>query len=170
MELLKAVPVTSFEGTVYRRSLAPFQNSMLSMAGSMARGGRYNIRDYFGCLYACFEQETLQAEMARYFTVAPDCGFADAVISVRLSRVVDLTSEFLLKRLGLSTEQLLEDSYTLTQHVGQCAWSVGLEALIVPSAAASRRCNLAILLDNQRAGWALGLDSVTALPPAFGPA
>ena len=139
---------------------------MLSMAGSLARGGRYNIRDYFGCLYACFEQETLEAEMARYFTVEPDCGYADAVISLRLSRVADLTSEFLLKRLGLSTEQLLENSYTLTQHVGQCAWSAGLEALIVPSAAESRRCNLAILLDNQRAGWALGLESVTAFTPS----
>ena len=104
--------------------------------------------------------------MARYFTVEPDCGYADAVISVRLSRVVDLTSEFVLKRLGLSTAQLLEDSYTMTQHVGQCAWSVGVEALIVPSAAESRQCNLAILLDNQRAGWALGLESVTAQTPA----
>ena len=132
------------------------------MAGSLTRGGRYNIRDYFGCLYACFEQETLEAEMARYFTVDPDCGFADAVISVKLSRVVDLTSEFLLKRLGLSAVQLLDDSYTLTQHVGQCAWSVGIEALIVPSAAEARRCNLAILLDNQRAGWQLGLQSVTS--------
>ncbi len=140
------------------------------MAGSLARGGRYNIRDYFGCLYACFEQDTLQAEMARYFTVDPDCGFADAVISVRLSRVVDLTSEFLLKRLGLSAAQLLDDSYTLTQHVGQSAWSVGIEALIVPSAAESRRCNLAILLDNQRAGWALGLESVTAQTPRLDPA
>lgn len=155
---------------MYRRSLAPFQNSMLSMAGSLARGGRYNIRDYFGCLYACFEQDTLQAEMARYFTVDPDCGFADAVISVRLSRVVDLTSEFLLKRLGLSAAQLLDDSYTLTQHVGQSAWSVGVEALIVPSAAESRRCNLAILLDNQRAGWALGLESVTAQTSRLDPA
>ncbi len=155
---------------MYRRSLAPFQNSMLSMAGSLARGGRYNIRDYFGCLYACFEQDTLQAEMARYFTVDPDCGFADAVISVRLSRVVDLTSEFLLKRLGLSAAQLLDDSYTLTQHVGQSAWSVGIEALIVPSAAESRRCNLAILLDNQRAGWALGLESVTAQTSRLDPA
>lgn len=140
------------------------------MAGSLARGGRYNIRDYFGCLYACFEQDTLQAEMARYFTVDPDCGFADAVISVRLSRVVDLTSEFLLKRLGLSAAQLLDDSYTLTQHVGQSAWSVGIEALIVPSAAESRRCNLAILLDNQRAGWALGLESVTAQTSRLDPA
>lgn len=155
---------------MYRRSLAPFQNSMLSMAGSLARGGRYNIRDYFGCLYACFEQDTLQAEMARYFTVDPDCGFADAVISVRLSRVVDLTSEFLLKRLGLSAAQLLDDSCTLTQHVGQSAWSVGVEALIVPSAAESRRCNLAILLDNQRAGWALGLESVTAQTSRLDPA
>ena len=99
--------------------------------------------------------------MARYFTIPPDCGFADASITVNLSRVVDLTSEFLLKRLGLTASQLVDDSYTLTQHVGQCAWSNGIEALIVPSAAGSGKCNLAILLDNQRAGWAVGLKSVT---------
>jgi hypothetical protein len=56
------------------------------MRGSFPHGARYNIRGYFGTLYASFSPETARREMARYFTVAPRGGFVGASISLRLKR------------------------------------------------------------------------------------
>ena len=134
---------------------------MASMAGSFERGGRYNVRDYFGCLYTCLDRHTLDLELARYYTVPPDCGFAEAAIAVQLTSVLDLTSQSILKSLGLPTKMLIDQSYTFTQHAGACAWEAGIEGLIVPSAADPAKRNLALLLDNQKPGWLIGVRSVS---------
>jgi hypothetical protein len=51
------------------------------MRGAWARGVRYNMRNYFGAVYAALEMSTARPEMRRYYTVPPDCGFAAAVKS-----------------------------------------------------------------------------------------
>ncbi len=132
------------------------------MRGAFAHGARYNVKQYFGCLYTCLDPETLDAEMRRYFTVPPDLGFVDAQIDVRLSRVVDLTNELIHKKAGIKRGALVANDYLVTRHAGLCAWQAGVEAMLVPSAAIDGKINLAVFLDNQSAGWRMGLRQVVS--------
>src|SRR5579862_2041751 len=92
-------PFVEFRGSVYRILVAAYRHSPLSMRGAWDRGARYNIRNYFGALYTSLDLETARAEMHRYFTVPPDCGFVSAAVRVRLSRVIDLTNRSVVRRL-----------------------------------------------------------------------
>lgn len=99
---LRTAPVRTFSGTVYRVCTARFADNLVSMRGSLLHGARYNIRGYFGALYTSLSRETARREMARYFTVAPRDGFVEASISLRLTRVVDLTDKRLLRKAGIN--------------------------------------------------------------------
>jgi RES domain-containing protein len=167
----RAAPVREFSGTVYRICAAPYQDHLVSMRGSFLHGARYNIRGYFGTLYTSLSQETARREVAQYFTVAPREGFVEAAISLRLSRILDLTNKRLLRKAGITWAQLVEARYSLTQEIGLRAWENGLEALLVPSAAHPTESNLAVFLDNQCPLWRLGLTSMaarTSIPAAPG--
>jgi len=152
-------PVRRFRGTVYRICLSPYRNRTVSMRGAFLHGARYNIRQYFGCLYTSLKLETARLEIERYFTVPPDCGFLQAAIELRLSRVVDLTDPQVLRKAGLRTADLT-GAHGPCQEIGLRAWESGIEALLVPSAAAPRCKNLAVFLDNQFPGWSLRLRKV----------
>ena len=132
-------------------------------SGSFLHGARYNIRGYFVTLYTSLFKETARREMARYFTVAPKDGFVEASISLRLSRVVDLTNRRLLRRAGVASEQLIGARYSITHEIGLRAWENGIEALLAPSAAYPAERNLAVFLDNQRPLWEVALASVSAI-------
>lgn len=149
-----------FAGRVHRIALAPYRNRTLSMRGAITRGGRYNPRDYFGCLYTCLRANTAILEMRRYFTVPPDCGMVTATIRLRLSRVIDVNSEFLLRLAGLKKADLVAPTYSVTRDLGARAWEAGFEALLAPSAADPTATNLVLLLDNQLPGWQAALARV----------
>ena len=153
-------PRSAFSGTVYRICPARFAGSVVSMRGSLLHGARYNIRGYFGALYTSYTRETARREMARYFTVEPEGGFAEAAIRLRLSRVVDLTNRRLLRQAGVEWAQLVAPELLQTQEIGLRAWESGIEALIAPSAADPEARNLAVLLDNHSAPWRVELAAV----------
>jgi len=153
-------PRKEFSGTVYRLCSARFAAGVVSMRGAFLHGARYNIRGYFGALYTSFTRETAHREMARYFTVPPEGGFVEAVIRLRLSRVVDLSDRRLLRKAGVEWDQLLSPRLPHTQEIGLRAWESGIEALIAPSAANPAERNLAVLLDNHYPGWRVELASV----------
>src|SRR5439155_1357653 len=106
-------------------------------------------------LYPSLELTTAQAEVGRYFTVRPDCGFVTASLTVDLSQVVDLTDK------RLPSSRLIGQDYTIRQEFGSRAWEGGVEALLVPSAAVPKAKNLVLFLDHQRPPWTIRLDTVT---------
>ena len=156
LDFFESAPSRRFEGTVYRICVAVFGNSLLSMRGALECGGRYNIRNYFGCLYASLDAQSARLEMKRYFTVPPQLGFVEAAVPLRLSRVVDLSSELLLRKAGVHQRDLVDSSYAITQEFGLRAWQAGVEGLLVPSAADPHGKNLAVFLDNQQPAWRIG--------------
>ena len=156
-------PVREFSGTVYRICAAPFADHLVSMRGSYLHGARYNIRGYFGALYTSLSAETARREMGRYLTVPPRDGFVEAAISLRLTRVVDLTDKRQLRKAGIGWEQLIDARYAVTQEIGLRAWESGIEALLAPSAALAAEHNLAVFLDNQRPLWEVTLTGITAV-------
>lgn len=158
----RSAPVSEFSGTVYRICPTRYTASLLSMRGSFLHGARYNIRAYFGTLYASLSRETAHREIARYFTVPPLDGFVEASIRLRLSRVVDLTNRHLLRKAAVAWEQLIETRYSITQEIGLRAWESGVEALLVPSAANPAEHNLALFLDNQHPRWRVELSKIAA--------
>jgi RES domain-containing protein len=153
--------VATFSGTVYRICPARYAGNLLSMRGSFLHGARYNIRGYFGVLYTSISKENAHREMARYFTVPPIGGFVEATVRLRLSRVIDLTNRSVLRKAGVTAEELAGPAYVVTQEIGLRAWEYGIEALIVPSAADPSESNLAVFLDNQYSRWLVELTKVS---------
>jgi RES domain-containing protein len=130
------------------------------MRGAFWHGARYNIRQYFGCLYTSLEVETARLETKLYFTVPPDCSLVEAAIELRLSRVVDLTDPQVPRKAGLRNVDLT-GAHGPCQEIGMRAWESGVEALLVPSAASPRCKSLAVLLDNQFPRWSVRLRKVS---------
>jgi len=158
-------PRIPFQGTTYRIVPARYRDSPLSMLGAYLHGARYNPRGVFDCLYTSLDLETAWVELERYFTVPPRGGFLRAVIGLRLSRVLDLTDETLLRQAGAGLPDLISTSYEIPRALGVSAWTNGIEGLLIPSAARLRGKNLAVLLDNQGPGWRLHLRRVDAVRP-----
>jgi RES domain-containing protein len=157
--LLRTASLTAFSGTVYRICPSRYAGNLLSLRGSLLHGARYNVRGYFGALYASLSKETARREIARYFTVPPIGGFVEAAVKLRLTRVADLTNAKVLGKAGVTTADLSGPRYIVTQEIGQRAWEAGIEALLVPSAAQPEETNLAVFLDNQHPRWMVELAS-----------
>ena len=74
--------------------------------------------------------ETARAEMRRYFTVGPDCGFVWAVVRLNLARVVDLTKKRPLQQFGIRSLDLVGGDYAACQELGlRPPWTVHFHAL-----------------------------------------
>ncbi len=73
-----------------------------------------------------------------------------ATIRVRLSRVLDLTSEDVQAALGVSEADLTGEDPAIPQAIGETAHHLGYEAILAPSAAGKGHV-LAIFLDNRAA-------------------
>lgn len=159
-QFFEQAPKEPFSGKVYRIVVTPFAGHILSVRGAFARGGRYNIRDHFGCLYTSLSPDLAKQEMQRYFTIKPDCGLVEAEIELRLAKVVDLTIEH---DAGFSRADLVTESHIIPGEVGLRAWEAGVEGLRVPSMVEAESANLVVFLDNHLPGWRLQLRSVEPL-------
>jgi len=74
-----------------------------------------------------------------------------ATIRVRLSRVLDLTSDRVRTSLGVSEADLVAGDPVIPRAIGEAAHRLGYEAVLAPSAAGPGRV-LAIFVDNRAAG------------------
>lgn len=157
------VPVKPFAGTVYRAISSRHASQPLSMRGAFLFGGRYNLKEYFGSLYASLDKATPAAEIARVSGPAPDSRYLLASLRVRFSRTVDLTNRMALRLGHIPAESLTSDSYIATSELGLRAWEAGIEALLVPSAALPGGVNLVAFLDNQKPKWLVELVSLEEL-------
>jgi RES domain-containing protein len=143
---------TGFTGICFRNVLQLYANrdDVLSDAGSLAVGGRYNYIGAFGViylsceLYTCFE-ETLRTATALGFDVAKNLPRTVVGVRLTLTKVLNLTSPQMRRSLGLKllvlkdpdweTIQEKEHREALTQAIGRFASEAGFEAMLVPSAA-----------------------------------
>ncbi len=82
-----------------------------------------------------------------------------ATIRIRLSRVLDLTSEQVRAALGVSETDLTADDPVIPRAIGETAHHLGYEAILAPSAAGRGRV-LAIFLDNRAADSSLEVAEV----------
>jgi RES domain-containing protein len=127
------------------------------MQGAYLHGGRYNIQRYFGVLYTSLDLDTARREFDRYGAIPLKDGLMEASIELELTHVLDLTDSRVLSLLRVNAHQLVGDSYVVPQEIARQCWEVGIEGLIVPSAAVTGARNLALFMDNQRPGWHIRL-------------
>jgi RES domain-containing protein len=136
----------------------------LSAIGSRVRGGRYNPKGRFEAFYLADTQETALYETEAIFASG------GVVLGVRqpprvmlsldyeLQCVVDLREPDALEHLRITLDDLrrpwkiaqAEGRPILTQRIGQAARSVGIEALLVPSARIHAGANLVVFPDRLR--------------------
>lgn len=156
----EAVP---HDGVVYRSTAPNYSNpkDLLSGEGCRLHGGRWNpmgIRAvYGGCSPETAMAETLA--YARYFGI-PEHALMPRVfnaISVKLSKILDLTDSRIRKSLGVSKRMLTETDWrsmnrdgrlAITQIIGHNVSEVGLEGLAAPSAAHNKGVIIAIFVSN----------------------
>jgi RES domain-containing protein len=125
------------------------EDHLLTGAGALAAGGRWHPIGAFPAVYLSLTPETALAEsLAHYrrfglaiYDAMPKT--LNAVVA-HFHRVLGLTKGEIRRHLGLSLERIREepwwereasDQEALTQAAGRVARAVGLEGLIVPSAA-----------------------------------
>lgn len=148
--------LSRLEGLCFRIVPARYEAEILSVEGSRRYGGRYNPKGEFGVLYLAEGEEVARAEVLRKVGEVPDalkepriCG----AVRVRLTKVLDLTDERILKGLGIRWEDLLQDTgdrekdYGLPRRVARAARAAGFEALRVPSVT-SKGNNLVLFPEN----------------------
>jgi RES domain-containing protein len=154
----------SFDDELYR-----FINPAYSKADDIANGagafhasGRWNVKGSFRLSYTALEPETALAEAlahVRYFKLPASKALPRVLVSLRLKakRVVDLRDGDLRRKLRLSDKTIRsldwrKDNFSgktaVTQAWGEAFAKSGLEALIVPSAAAPTGANVLVFPGN----------------------
>ncbi len=152
-ETLDHVERTTFDTVVYRHTSPAF--SPLSGDGARRQGGRWNPPESYPVVYTALDVRTVDLELAR---AAGRAGLAGsrvaprrlATIHVRLSRVLDLTTEGARASLGVSEADLVADDPSIPRAISEAAHHLGYEAVLAPSAAGAGKV-LAIFLDNRAA-------------------
>lgn len=154
----------SWSGTVFRSVELEFARSskLLDGKGSLKHGARWSAPGAFRSVSLCLdaqgaEQEAIQR--AAYYgwrgeLLKPRLRVA---VTVKLHRVLDLTSEPKAGRAGVMLAELLGEDWrkvndagkeSLSQALGRAAHTTGAEALLVPSAAVGGANNLVIFVEN----------------------
>ena len=158
---------SAFAETVYRSSTPKYANEgdLLSGEGSSKNGGRWNPVG-IAAVYASLTPQTAMEETLahnRYYGVPPQDAMPRTFVAItaELQAVIDLRSGELRQRLQVSLDRMLRLDWRkeirdgrppVTQVIGQAAADVGLEGLIVPSAADSHGHNLVVFPANLQSG------------------
>lgn len=135
---LKCLHKTRIKKTFYRMVSVEDAESILSTGQSFAHGGRYNMQGEFGALYLGESPEVCKREKLKQVAYNPELLPAQVLGSIRVDilNALDLTDTKNLNILGLSQDQLTDPlDTTLTLSIGQAARGLGVNALLVPSAA-----------------------------------
>lgn len=173
IDLLKArftrlLPAASaFTGTVYRSSTPKYatETELLIGEGSRKSGGRWNPIG-LAVVYASLTPETALAETLahhRYYAIPVQDAMPRTfvAIEVNLQAILDLRQGAVRQRLQVSLERILTVDWRkevsagrepITQALGRAASDVGLEGLIVPSAADPDGHNLLVFPKKMRTG------------------
>lgn len=158
---------TAFSGVTYRSVTPKYANEtdLLTGVGSKRHGGRWNPIG-IAVVYNSLTPETAMAETLAHYRYhgipIEDCMPRTFVATdFRLKAVLDLRLGRVRQRLQVSQDRILAVNWrtemnsgrlAITQAIGQVAAEIGLEGLIVPSAALSSEANLLVFPDNLRSG------------------
>ncbi|MHB8460146.1 MAG: RES domain-containing protein [Candidatus Limnocylindrales bacterium] len=128
-ETLDRLERTTLETTVYRHTAPAYPP--LSGDGARRLGGRWNPPDSFPVVYTALDVATVDLELDR---AARRAGLTGAMmgprrlatIRIRLSRVLDLTSEQVRAALGVSETDLTADDPVIPRAIGETGAPPGL--------------------------------------------
>jgi RES domain-containing protein len=180
---LSAGLVGPWTGDLYRYAAPRWatEAELLTGAGALHAGGRWHPIATFRAVYASLDPETALAESLahcrRYGLELRDAmpKTGNAVVA-HLQHTLDLTNGRIRQRLGLSEVRLLaerwwehevNDPEALTQAVGRIACEVGLEALLVSSAARKGGKGIVYFPDNKFTASTLRIVNPDELPRTF---
>lgn len=155
---------TVWEGMVYRSAAPRYSGDgdIVTGAGSLRMGGRWNPPGCCRTVYASLDPETAMKEALATFRYY---GWAlyDAMprvfraLDVRLARVASLRQRRVREHLAPWLQAALDEDWrslqsngqeSTSQAIGRAAFELGLEGLLVPSHAARAKLNLVAFPDN----------------------
>jgi RES domain-containing protein len=145
--LLPGIPTPT--NTYFRVVSDAFAASIDDIWPSFHHGWRFNPKNEFGVLYLAISKRCCSLERLRQFR-GDERGLAPLIVGefkVNIARCLDLTSTTFLKKLGITTQELLSEDFALPQSVAREARSAGFEAIIAPSAASEECQNLVVFKD-----------------------
>lgn len=157
----------NYTEAVFRSSTPNYANEadLLTGEGSRRNGGRWNPMG-IAVVYASLTPETALAESLahnRYYGIPLQDSMPRTfvAIAVNLQAILDLRAGTVRRRLQVSVDRILAVDWRkevgagrepITQAIGRAASEVGLEGLIVPSAADSKGHNLLVFPGNLQSG------------------
>ena len=166
-------------GTVYRNCVLQYATNkdLLTGGGSSLYGGRWSPAG-IRAVYASLTPETSMAEALSHFRyygidVADAMPRVFVAIQVKLTEVLDLTDPDVRRSLNLPVRRMLQEDWrkvqrsgaeSRSQMIGRAATAIGLEGLIVPSAAEPTGKNLVCFPDHLAVKSNLAIHKAEELP------
>jgi len=133
---ISKIKLVSLSKIFFRLVLLIHTNEILSPQGNYNCGGRYNPPREFAALYLGESENVCKAERIAKTPAL----FAPQIlgkIEVSLGKVLDLTDDTNLEKLGLKKEDLIykkiEDGWNLSQQIARLAYQIEVEAILFPS-------------------------------------
>jgi RES domain-containing protein len=157
-----------WKGTIYRVTTLKYRDprEILLGGGSYHHGGRWNVIGSFRTVYGSLNDVTALKESkanAEYANLPYPFRETRLIVAVEvaLSRVVDLTSAQILKRLEVTEEELRTEDWrkvqeqgfeSFTQALGRAAFEAKAEGLLAASARVPKAINIAYFPQNRLPG------------------
>src|SRR5882757_932880 len=111
-----SLPVTPFDGSVYRVVIERLREKILSTEGNRFFPGRYHLMGETGILYTSLDEPVAIEELARHASRQMlNEKRVSGKIYLRLQHVLDLTVISTQKKLGLRHSDLLSTDYLIPQ-------------------------------------------------------
>jgi RES domain-containing protein len=156
--------LAAWRGELFRLAAPKYANKddIITGAGSKAAGARWNPPGCCHTVYASLDVETAVAEALqhfRYYGLPVSKAMPRVVVApeANLQRVLDLRDGAVRRVLVISEKRMILEPWreeqrmgreALTQAVGQLAFDLDVQALLVPSAARKRGSNLILFPAN----------------------
>jgi RES domain-containing protein len=154
------------------------KDDLLTGMGSRSAGARWNPPRSFPAVYASLDPHTALDEVLahfRHYGIPVESAMPRITVSVRVwvTRVLDLTDGATRSALRVSAQRMLSEPWreeqaagreALTQALGRLAHELGLEGILVPSAARRGGMNLILFPGNLAGGSTLEIVNVGELP------
>lgn len=159
--------VLAWEGVIYRSAPPRWAagRDLITGAGSMKAGGRFNAAGSFPIVYGSTTPELAMIESLAFqrragLPVEHAMPLVFKAISVKVQRLLDLTDPHVLAALQVASDQLVNEAWwlvrlrgeeSLSQAVGRAAHAAGIQALRAASAhSAAHGHNILLLPDHIR--------------------
>lgn len=135
---LDKVASQKIDGGFYRLIRTKYANEPLSMFGSIAQGGRYNVAGTFGALYLGFDTETCHAEVTQGILAGLPVkigAFKLWEYDVALQKIIRLDNPTVLTSIGVTVDEItIPGNHQTASLIGEPLYEREMEGLVAPSA------------------------------------